>query len=72
MNSLPDLRIPAIDAFLTAAGDGWAQARRQPLGQDASTRRYIRLFREDGATALLMDAGADGLECDDAPCRVAR
>lgn len=56
MNALPDLRIPAIDTFLTAAGDGWAQAHRQPLGQDASTRRYIRLTREDGATALLMDA----------------
>ncbi|MBK8199780.1 MAG: phosphotransferase [Acidobacteria bacterium] len=56
MNSLPDLRVPAIDAFLEAAGDGWASARRQSLGQDASTRRYIRLFREDGATALLMDA----------------
>lgn len=56
MNSLPDPRTPAIDLFLTAAGDGWAQARRNPLGQDASTRRYIRLHREDGATALLMDA----------------
>ncbi len=56
MNVLPDLRLPAIDTFLTAAGDGWARARRVPLGEDASTRRYIRLHREDGATALLMDA----------------
>jgi hypothetical protein len=56
MNVLPDLRIAEIDAFLTAAGDGWNAAGRQSLGQDASTRRYIRLRREDGATALLMDA----------------
>jgi len=56
MNTLADARTGAIDTFLTLAGDGWDRARRQPLGQDASTRRYIRLFREDGATALLMDA----------------
>jgi len=56
MNSLPDLRTLAIDAFLETAGDGWEQASRQPLWQDASTRRYIRLVRPDGATALLMDA----------------
>ena len=56
MNALSDPRTEAIDAFLAAAGDGWDQARRQPLGQDASTRRYIRIFRADGSTALLMDA----------------
>jgi hypothetical protein len=56
MNTLADARTGAIDTFLSVAGDGWDRARRQPLGQDASTRRYIRLFREDGATALLMDA----------------
>jgi aminoglycoside/choline kinase family phosphotransferase len=56
MNTLADARTGEIDAFLNLAGDGWDRARRQPLGQDASTRRYIRLFREDGATALLMDA----------------
>lgn len=56
MSSLADLRIPAIDAFLETAGNGWAMARRVSLGQDASTRRYFRLFREDGKTALLMDA----------------
>ena len=56
MNALPDLRTGEIEAFLTSAGHGWETARRQSLGQDASTRRYLRLFREDGATALLMDA----------------
>lgn len=56
MSFVTDTRSGEIDAFLIAAGDGWAEARRQPLGQDASTRRYIRLFRQDGATALLMDA----------------
>lgn len=56
MNALPDLRTAETDTFLKSAGEGWETARRQSLGQDASTRRYIRLFREDGATALLMDA----------------
>lgn len=56
MNALADQRTAEIDAFLTSAGNGWDRARRIALGQDASTRRYIRLFREDGATALLMDA----------------
>ncbi len=56
MNTLADARAGSIDTFLNLAGDGWDRARRKPLGQDASTRRYIRLLREDGATALLMDA----------------
>lgn len=56
MSFVTDTRSGEIDAFLLAAGDGWGEACRQPLGQDASTRRYIRLFRQDGATALLMDA----------------
>ncbi|MDP3458186.1 MAG: aminoglycoside phosphotransferase, partial [Hyphomonas sp.] len=56
MNALPDVRNAQIDAFLMSAGNGWETALRQSLGQDASTRRYIRLRREDGATALLMDA----------------
>lgn len=56
MSFVTDTRTGEIDAFLIASGDGWGEARRQPLGQDASTRRYIRLIREDGATALLMDA----------------
>ncbi|MEX1251490.1 MAG: phosphotransferase, partial [Hyphomonas sp.] len=56
MNALADPRTAEIDVFLKSAGNGWETARRHPLGQDASTRRYIRLYREDGATALLMDA----------------
>jgi aminoglycoside/choline kinase family phosphotransferase len=39
-------------AFLTAVGFG--DARRQPLGGDASTRQYERLHR-DGATFIFMD-----------------
>lgn len=55
-------RIAEIDAFL--AGAGWEDAARLPLGQDASTRRYIRLVRPDGARAMLMDAPP----VEDAPC----
>ncbi|MCI4645441.1 MAG: phosphotransferase [Hyphomonadaceae bacterium] len=55
-------RTAEIDSFLAKAG--WADAARHPLGQDASTRRYIRLVRDDGARAMLMDA--PGVE--DAPC----
>ena len=43
-----------IDAFLVRSG--WEAAARFPLGQDASTRRYIRLVKPDGHHALLMDA----------------
>lgn len=56
MDSASDSRALEIDRFLTSVGGGWDQAARHPLSQDASTRRYIRLVREDGATALLMDA----------------
>ncbi len=48
------MRLAQIDTFLAA--NGWASARRFPLSQDASTRRYIRLIRPDGERALLMDA----------------
>ncbi|MFN7055262.1 aminoglycoside phosphotransferase family protein [Hyphomonas sp.] len=64
MDTLTDSRTPGIDAFLARAGDGWETAQRAPLGQDASTRRYIRLHREDGATRLLMDAPP----VEDDPC----
>jgi aminoglycoside/choline kinase family phosphotransferase len=43
-----------IEAFLARAG--WSDAVRLPLGQDASTRRYIRLAKPDGSRAMLMDA----------------
>lgn len=51
-----------IDAFLAEAG--WSDARLDWLGQDASTRRYGRLTRPDGSTALLMDAP----RVEDDPC----
>lgn len=63
MSSHSDSRLPAINAFL--ASTDWAAATRHPLGQDASTRRYIRLTRTDGATALLMDAPP--IEADPCP-----
>ncbi len=40
-------------AFLEAAGLG--HARRAPLPGDASTRRYERLFPDDGPSLMLMD-----------------
>ncbi|MEM8787151.1 MAG: phosphotransferase [Pseudomonadota bacterium] len=51
------LREAAIAAFL-AAGD-WRDAALDPLPGDASTRRYARLRRPDGAGAMLMDAPPD-------------
>ncbi len=39
--------------FLRAAGFG--QARREPMGGDASTRSYERLYAADGATFIFMD-----------------
>ena len=64
MDSVTDSRIAAIDRFLATTGDGWERAIRVPLGQDASTRHYVRLIREDRATALLMDAP----RVEDDPC----
>lgn len=55
-------RAAEIDTFLTRAG--WEDAARLPLGQDASTRRYIRLVKPDGSRAMLMDAPP----VEDAPC----
>jgi aminoglycoside/choline kinase family phosphotransferase len=55
-------RAADMDAFLARAG--WDDAARFPLGQDASTRRYIRLVRQDGTRALLMDAP----NVEDSPC----
>jgi len=46
-------RADAIAAFL--AGAGWDGARREPMGGDASARRYERLYGRAG-TAVLMDA----------------
>lgn len=47
-------RAQALDLLL--ASIGWGSAERRPLHGDASFRRYERLFRADGATAILMDA----------------
>ncbi|MEZ5946227.1 MAG: phosphotransferase [Hyphomonas sp.] len=52
-----------IAAFLSQAG--WGDASQWPLGQDASTRRYIRLVHPDGRKALLMDAPR--IEADPCP-----
>jgi aminoglycoside/choline kinase family phosphotransferase len=44
-------------AFLARAG--WDDARSEVLAGDASARRYWRLRRPRGDTAILMDAGGD-------------
>jgi N-acetylmuramate 1-kinase len=44
----------AIGDFLSH--EGLHHARRISLGQDASTRRYFRLERDEGSTLILMDA----------------
>ncbi len=46
--------------FLTRSG--WSDASRQPLAGDASTRRYERLCQSDSESAVLMDAGRNGVE----------
>ncbi|NUH66958.1 phosphotransferase [Sulfitobacter sp. S0837] len=43
-----------IQSFLQDAG--WADASRKVLAGDASNRRYDRLHRADGQSAILMDA----------------
>ncbi|MEZ5998128.1 MAG: phosphotransferase [Hyphomonas sp.] len=56
-------RTAEIAAFLDRAG--WGAAAQLPLGQDASTRRYIRLIHPDGRKAMLMDAPR--IEADPCP-----
>lgn len=53
---MPD-RSARIAAFIAATG--WQEAEARPLAGDASNRRYLRLFRPDGARAVLMDAPAE-------------
>ena len=55
-------RARLITAFLADAG--WDDARVDWLGQDASTRRYARLTRPSGETAILMYAP----RMEDEPC----
>ena len=60
------VREEAKQAFLKAAG--LAQAVREPLPADASTRRYERLRLPSGATLMLMDqpAATESPACDPA------
>lgn len=53
MDSTLNQREAALRQFVEGAG--WNDAEWRPLGQDASTRRYIRLVRGD-ASVMLMDA----------------
>lgn len=46
-----------IAAFLESAG--WHKASLRPFAGDFSPRRYARLTKADGSTAILMDADAD-------------
>jgi N-acetylmuramate 1-kinase len=50
--------MPDRDALIAAFADraGWGAADRRPLAGDASNRRYLRLHRASGETAVLMDA----------------
>ncbi len=44
---------------------GWDGAAMEPLAGDASSRRYVRLRKDSGGTALLMDAPP---KAESAPC----
>ncbi len=54
---------PGLNRGIEIAGflaqSGWDDADQSPFHADFSTRRYARLRRSDGATAILMDADAD-------------
>lgn len=51
------VRADQIATFLRSAG--WQDAARRVIAGDASNRRYERLTRTNGETAVLMDAPAD-------------
>jgi len=53
--------MPERDALVAAfaASAGWGAAEMSPLAGDASNRRYLRLHRAPGETAVLMDAPRD-------------
>ena len=53
-NDAPEVRAAARARLLDAAG--WTDARVVPLAGDASARRYARLQRPGGDSAVLMDA----------------
>ncbi|HWT12381.1 MAG TPA: phosphotransferase [Allosphingosinicella sp.] len=48
--------IPPADAPAFLAAHGWQGAEIRPLAGDASFRRYFRVHRASGETAVLMDA----------------
>ncbi len=52
-----DERAERIAGFLLHAG--WGEATRTALAGDASNRRYERLSRPGGETAVLMDAAPE-------------
>lgn len=52
---MSEVRLPeGLDEFLDAAG--WPGAQVEPLAGDASFRRYFRVRKSSGETAMLMDA----------------
>lgn len=52
---MSEVRLPeGLNDFLGAVG--WSDAQIEPLAGDASFRRYFRIRRADGRTAMLMDA----------------
>jgi aminoglycoside/choline kinase family phosphotransferase len=48
--------IPPADAHDFLAAHGWLECEIRPLAGDASFRRYFRVHRRGGETAVLMDA----------------
>ncbi len=54
MNIVSKSRATDLKQFLSEAS--WGKARWVPLSQDASTRHYIRLIKDNGQSAMLMDA----------------
>ncbi len=63
MTSPPSNRDALIDRFLAEAG--LADAAREPLAADASTRRYVRLRPAAGPPVMLMDQPP---QLETAPC----
>lgn len=52
---MSEVRLPeGVNEFLGAVG--WADAQIEPLAGDASFRRYFRVRKADGQSAMLMDA----------------
>lgn len=52
---MSEVRLPeGLNEFLGAVG--WADAQIEPLAGDASFRRYFRVRKADGHSAMLMDA----------------